>query len=38
VIGGGNARRLARLPKKTRRVTNSQAFVGGARLWQAAGR
>jgi polyphosphate glucokinase len=35
VIGGGNARRLARLPKKSRRVTNSKAFVGGVRLWQA---
>jgi polyphosphate glucokinase len=35
VIGGGNARRLTRLPKKSRRVSNSQAFVGGVRLWQA---
>jgi polyphosphate glucokinase len=35
VIGGGNARRLTRLPKKARRVTNSNAFIGGVRLWQA---
>jgi len=35
VIGGGNARRLTRLPRKARRVTNSTAFVGGVRLWQA---
>jgi polyphosphate glucokinase len=35
VIGGGNARRLRRLPKKARRVANSKAFVGGVRLWQA---
>jgi polyphosphate glucokinase len=33
VIGGGNARRLTRLPKKWRRVANSNAFVGGVRLW-----
>jgi len=35
VIGGGNARRLARLPKKARRVANSKALIGGVRLWQA---
>jgi polyphosphate glucokinase len=35
VIGGGNARRLMRLPKKARRVANSRAFIGGVRLWQA---
>lgn len=35
VIGGGNARRLTRLPKKVRRVANSNAFLGGVRLWQA---
>jgi polyphosphate glucokinase len=34
VIGGGNARRLQRLPKNTRRVSNSKAFIGGLRLWQ----
>jgi polyphosphate glucokinase len=34
VIGGGNARRMQRLPKNTRRVANSNAFIGGVRLWQ----
>lgn len=34
VIGGGNARRLTRLPAKARRVTNSNAYLGGVRLWQ----
>jgi polyphosphate glucokinase len=34
VIGGGNARRVQRLPKNTRRVSNSNAFLGGVRLWQ----
>ena len=38
VIGGGNARRLTRLPKKARRVANSNAFIGGVRLWQAPAR
>jgi predicted NBD/HSP70 family sugar kinase len=35
VIGGGNARRLTRLPINARRVTNSMALIGGVRLWQA---
>ena len=35
VIGGGNARRLKRLPKNARRVASSNAFTGGVRLWQA---
>ncbi|HEY4772323.1 MAG TPA: ROK family protein [Steroidobacteraceae bacterium] len=34
VVGGGNAPRLKRLPKATRRVPNSNAFIGGVRLWQ----
>jgi polyphosphate glucokinase len=34
VVGGGNARRLKRLPKATRIVANSNAFIGGLRLWQ----
>jgi polyphosphate glucokinase len=38
VIGGGNARRLTRLPKKARRVANSNAFIGGVRLWQESAR
>jgi polyphosphate glucokinase len=38
VIGGGNARRLTRLPKQARRVANSNAFIGGMRLWQGPAR
>jgi polyphosphate glucokinase len=38
VIGGGNARRLTRLPKQARRVANSNAFIGGVRLWQGPAR
>jgi polyphosphate glucokinase len=38
VIGGGNACRLKRLPKRARRVTNSKALLGGVRLWQSAAR
>jgi polyphosphate glucokinase len=34
VLGGGNARRMRPLPKNTRRVANSNAFIGGVRLWQ----
>jgi polyphosphate glucokinase len=34
VVGGGNARRLQRLPKDTYRGANSNAFVGGLRLWE----
>jgi polyphosphate glucokinase len=34
VVGGGNARRLQRLPKNTYRGANSNAFVGGLRLWE----
>jgi len=37
-IGGGNARRLQRLPKNARRVSNSNAFIGGLRLWQTPAR
>lgn len=33
VLGGGNARRLKKLPKQVRRGDNSYAFAGGARLW-----
>lgn len=33
VIGGGNVRRLKRLPRGARRGSNDRAFVGGARLW-----
>jgi polyphosphate glucokinase len=34
VIGGGGARELAELPPKSRRGDNTNAFVGGFRLWQ----
>lgn len=33
VIGGGNARLLKDLPKRTRLGANTNAFVGGFRLW-----
>jgi len=33
VLGGGNARRIDRLPPKTRRGNNANAFAGGFRLW-----
>ena len=33
VLGGGNANRLGRLPPKTRRGSNANAFAGGYRLW-----
>jgi hypothetical protein len=33
VIGGGNAKRLKRLPDGARLGSNRNAFVGGFRLW-----
>lgn len=33
VIGGGNARKLSRLPKGARLGDNRNAFIGGLRLW-----
>lgn len=36
VIGGGNAKKVKRLPKGTRRGSNRYAFHGGIRLWQKA--
>ena len=35
VLGGGNARRLKRLPDGARLGNNSNAFIGGVRLWQS---
>lgn len=35
VLGGGNAAKLDRLPPKSRLGSNSNAFTGGFRLWQA---
>lgn len=34
VIGGGNADRVKRLPSRTRRGKNADAFLGGFRLWE----
>jgi hypothetical protein len=33
VVGGGNARLLKKLPPSTRLGNNSNAFLGGYRLW-----
>ncbi len=34
VLGGGNAKLLTKLPRNTRLGNNSNAFLGGYRLWQ----
>ena len=34
VVGGGNARRLRKLPRHVRLGSNAHAFTGGYRLWQ----
>jgi polyphosphate glucokinase len=34
VLGGGNVKKLKRLPPNTRAGDNSNAFLGGFRLWQ----
>lgn len=36
VLGGGNARRLKKLPKGARLGNNDFAFIGGFRMWHAA--
>lgn len=36
VIGGGNARKLKRLPKNARLGSNDFAFLGGFRVWHEA--
>jgi polyphosphate glucokinase len=36
VLGGGNARKLKRLPKNARLGSNDFAFLGGFRLWHHA--
>src|ERR1700733_2947901 len=38
VIGGGNARKLKRLPKNTRLGSNDFSFLGGFRVWRHAAR
>ncbi len=37
VIGGGNARKLTKLPAGCRLGDNANAFLGGFRLWEKAG-
>ena len=37
VLGGGNVRLLEKLPPRTRRGSNANAFRGGFRLWQDEG-
>jgi len=34
VLGGGNVKKLTRLPKGCREGENSNAFLGGYRLWE----
>jgi polyphosphate glucokinase len=34
VLGGGNAKKLTRLPEGSRLGNNENAFIGGFRLWQ----
>ena len=34
VLGGGNVKKLTRLPKGCRAGANTNAFVGGFRLWE----
>ena len=36
VLGGGNARRLKKLPPKCRLGSNANAFLGGVRLWKSS--
>jgi polyphosphate glucokinase len=36
VLGGGNARKLSRLPRGCRLGDNANAFVGGFRMWEDA--
>jgi polyphosphate glucokinase len=38
VLGGGNVRLLKALPAKTRLGDNSDAFLGGSRLWKKRSR
>ena len=38
VLGGGNAKKLPKLPQWARLGDNSHAFIGGFRLWEEAWR
>ena len=37
ILGGGNAKKLKRLPPGCRRGDNANAFIGGFRLWEQTG-
>ena len=37
VLGGGNAKRIEKLPLLVRRGGNANALLGGFRLWDEAG-
>jgi predicted NBD/HSP70 family sugar kinase len=37
VLGGGNAKHLKDLPPKARLGSNSNAYIGGFRLWEGEG-
>jgi polyphosphate glucokinase len=37
ILGGGNIRKLERLPKGVREGNNENAFTGGFRLWELSG-
>jgi len=34
VLGGGNVKKINKLPPHTERGSNDKAFVGGVRLWE----
>jgi hypothetical protein len=34
VLGGGNSKKLKKLPPKTRLGKNQNAFLGGFRMWE----
>jgi len=38
VLGGGNAKKLDKLPPRARLGENANAFIGGFRLWEPPGR
>ena len=38
VLGGGNVKNLKELPKGCRKGDNANAFLGGFRLWEKAGK
>ena len=38
VLGGGNVKKLKELPPRCREGNNANAFLGGFRLWEKAGK